>query len=414
MESSYIISGKRVSSAEDLQPYLEIAYESKERPLCTCVTPHVEMYIAKLNHSLKDGELSGEISHKNTSYILKRMPETGGNHSYDCISYEIPIGLSGLGQVSGTAIQENIEDGITTLRLGFSLSKGGTRAAPEPPKGIKPDSVKTDGKKLGFIGTLHHLWEQTELSKWPQVNDERRNWHTIRKHLYEASKSIKVASNVFLNTVLFVPESFNLDYKDDITKRRLASMSQLNTSTKGNQKLMIMIGEVKEFAKARFDFKVIIKHLPDFHIMLNEDIYNRLKKHFDVELDLWSTNENSHLILIGTFGFSASGTPTFNEIALMTVNENWLPYESLNELQLLNKLTRENKKFTKSLRYNLPTATPLASVIMTNANKTTALYICPAAATETYKNDLHALIEDNQINYWLWDAGSEELPSLPV
>ncbi len=75
--------------------------------------------------------------------VIKRMPDTGGAHAPSCDSYEPPPELSGLSQVAGTAIQEDTETGLTTLKFDFSLTKVAGRAAPVPAGGDK-DTVKTD------------------------------------------------------------------------------------------------------------------------------------------------------------------------------------------------------------------------------------------------------------------------------
>lgn len=397
MKALYMIDSKPyLLHDEGLEQALESAYENKKRPLCNCTTPPVEMYIAKIN----------------SKYVIKRMPETGGKHDPDCGSYELPIELSGLGQVAGTAIQENIEDGLTTLKLDFSLSKGASRAAPVA-SGIEHDSVSTDGNKLSLRATLHYLWEQAEFNKWTPAMRGKRSWYIIRKYLLEAAHN-KSAKGRSLDAMLFIPESFSLERKEEITKRRIAKLAYLNGT--GSQKpLMLAIGEVKELDKARFDFKMVIKHLPDMHIMLNEDIYKRLLKRFEVELELWRGDENSHLLFIGTFGVSQSGTASFQELALMMVNENWIPYENKSEQKLIETLTKKNARFIKSLRYNLPSTKPLATALLTDDDKkTTALYIRPAMATESYIDDLQAILDSSEFNSWVWDAGSEDVPTLPL
>ena len=50
-------------------------------------------------------------------YVMKRMPNSGSTHRPDCAAYEPPAELSGLGEILGTAIQENIKEGTTTLNL---------------------------------------------------------------------------------------------------------------------------------------------------------------------------------------------------------------------------------------------------------------------------------------------------------
>jgi hypothetical protein len=397
MKAHYIIQGEAIeANGEGFQASLKNAYPQKIRPLCPCKQPPVEMYIAQVNGH----------------FIVKRMPNTGNYHDLECDSYEIPPGLSGLGQVLGSAIKENSGDGLTALKFGFSLSKGPTKTIPTG-NGEEKNSVKTDGNKLSLRGTLHYLWEQAVFNKWSPGMVGKRNWFVIRKYLYEAAKD-KTAKNVSLETQLFIPETFKLDQKDELTQRRLATIHSLRNGDNKHKQLMLMVGEVKEITSARFGHKMVVKHLPDFPIMLNDDIYHRLLKRFNVEIELWSANESGHLMVIGTFGINESGIPSFEEVALMMVTENWIPYDNADELRLINSLTQANQRFIKCLRYNLPSTVPTASVLLSDKDKgITALFICPASATEIYRHDLNELISNSDINTWLWDAGNVALPKFP-
>src|SRR6187401_2771876 len=104
----YLI-GPETHAADEagLQDALTRARSAGVRPRCACTHDGVEMYTAKI---------AGHL-------IVKRMPGTGGEHAAECESYEPPPELSGLGQVQGSAIAEDTDAGVTTLRLGFSLSK---------------------------------------------------------------------------------------------------------------------------------------------------------------------------------------------------------------------------------------------------------------------------------------------------
>ena len=95
------------------------------------------------------------------------------------------------------------------------------------------------------------------------------------------------------------------------------------------------------------------------------------------------------------------------------VTENWIPYDNADELKLIDTLTQANRRFIKCLRYNLPSTVPTASVLLAEKDKTAiALFICPAPVSETYRNDLNALIENSEILTWLWDAGYDALPNI--
>jgi len=342
-------------------------YGSKVRPVCTC--RNVEMYIAKV---------SGK-------YAVKRMPNTGPDHSPGCDSYEPPAELSGLGQVIGTAIEEDADEGMTTLKLGFSLSKVSGKKAPSPSTGEK-DSVKTDGNKLTLRGTLHYLWDQAGFTRWSPAMENRRSWPVIRKYLLLAAEN-KMTKGSALVDRLYVPEPFSEDRKSEIAQRRMAQLAKASAPAKETRQLMIVIGEIKEIGTARFGFKIRFKHVPDCDFMMNEDLHKRLRKRFATEIELWSSNADNgvHLMAIATFSVGHTGVPSFEEIAVMVVSSGWVPFENQFELMLLNSLTEKKRRFVKGLRYNLASTVPLACAVLQDTHpQPTALYVTPFGANEEF------------------------------
>ncbi|TCK84256.1 DUF1173 domain-containing protein [Paraburkholderia sp. BL9I2N2] len=380
--------------ADDLQTYLADAHGEKVRPLCMCTPVGVPMYVAKVGEH----------------YVIKRMPNTGGAHAPDCASYEPPAELSGLGEVKGEAIRENIEDGITTLRLDFSLSKSGGKAAPAP-SGVAADTVRTDGAKLTLRGTLHYLWEEAGLNRWYPAMEGKRRWYVVRKFLLQAAAG-KVSRGEPLGRSLYVPESFSLEHAAGITQRRIAHMAELAINRKG-RKLMIAIGEVKEIAESRYGFRIVAKHLPDFPFMLSEDLHRRLQKRFANELALWDSIEDAHLVFIATFGLSPTGIATIETLALMVVSSNWIPFEHAYDKLMLDALTAHKRRFVKGLRYNLAENKPLACAVLADVlPKPVALYVQPPGVEQEDEDALSSLLDNSDMPSWIWRAG-EEMPELP-
>jgi len=389
--------GNQVYDADsaELQRLLAQVHADKGRPLCCCRTPGVEMYVAKANGK----------------FIIKRMPDSGGEHTPTCDSYEPPPELSGLGQVMGTAIQEDPEEGVTALKLDFSLSKSAGRSAPVP-TGTEVDSVKTDGTKLSLRSLLHLLWEGAGFNRWSPAMVGKRSWYVIRKHLLTASED-KAAKGSSLHDVLFVPETFNLERKEEINQRRLAQMMRIAAPQKGTRRLMVAIGEVKEITQARFGHKVVLKHLADCPLMLNDDLHKRLLKRFEIELGLWDAIEGTHLVMIGTFGVGTNGIASLEEVALMNVTEHWIPFESTFDKMVLDALTHDHRRFVKGLRYNLPSTKPLACAVLSDTTPPAALYVIPPNSTDEYQQAVEGLIADSKLVSWTWMAGTSEMPPLP-
>ncbi|AOJ79205.1 hypothetical protein WS86_00230 (plasmid) [Burkholderia savannae] len=395
--------GSQSIHADDpnLPEVLATAYAQKVRPLCLCRRPGIEMYIAKI-----EGR-----------HVIKRMPNSGSTHFSgdanrpECDSYESPPELSGLGQVIGSAIQENPDEGTTVLKFNFSLSKGASRSAPAP-SDKESDSVKTDGTKLTLRGTLHYLWAEAGFNRWAPMMAGKRSWFVIRKYLIEAA-SDKTAKGASLAEILYIPESFSAEKKQEITQRRMTRMMRIAAPEKGARRLMLVIGEVKEVSPSRYGHKIVLKHLPDFHFMMNEDIHKRLHKRFETELSLWDAIDGSRLVMMGTFSIGSTGVASLEEVALMSVTENWIPFESMFEKMVLDALTDQKRRFMKGLRYNLPSTRPLATAVLSDTEPTpTALYVLPPDVSDEFEVATHALIEESKLASWVWKS-AEQMPDLP-
>lgn len=394
----YLVAGKEVDSEDDdFQNYLASVHNQANRPLCLCKEGGIEMYVTKINNH----------------YTIKRMPNSGGVHAVGCSSYEMPGELTGLGEVMGAAINENLEEGTTDLKLDFSLSKGKKGKTPAISES-ESDSVKTDGTKLTIRSTLHYLWEQAGFNRWHPRMEGKRNWYIVRKHLLSGCET-STAKKSSLPDILYIPESFNLDQKAEIQHRRMAKFTPLMTANpNGSQKMMIVVGEVKMIDKARFGQKIVFKHLPDCHFMMNDDLHKRLMKRFDAEFKLWEALEDTHMIAIGTFGVNQAGFATLDELALMVVDANWIPIENQYEKEVIDEMVRQKRVFIKGLRYNLSQKRPLASLVTADIEPIpTAMYVIPPGASEEYIQDVDAMIEDSTFNSWVWNA-AELMPEFPV
>ncbi|CAM2163222.1 DUF1173 domain-containing protein [Burkholderia cepacia] len=372
---------------------LPAAHDAKTRPLCLCVTPPVPMYIARF-----DGR-----------YQIKRMPGTGRQHKVGCDSYETPPGLSGFGDVEGTAIVEDPDSGEITLKFGFSLAKGPAREMPEPSDN-EPDSIKADGKKLTLRGLLHYLWEEAGLNRWSPAMAGKRNWSTVRKYLLLAAAG-KHAKKMNLEDMLYIPEMFVVDQKDQIERRRTEHLARISVSESGKPHFVLVIGELKEIATARFGFKLVIKHLPGFGLMLDEKTKKRIEKVFEAELEIWSATEDAHLMVIATASVSASGIATVQEVSVMLTTDTWIPFESLTDHTLLKTLSK--RRYQKCLRYNQTAKHPIATALLTDTERGTALYVVPPEASPSYQSELDALIVETELDAWIWRPGSESMPALP-
>ncbi len=352
------------------------------------------------------------IAQVGEQYIVKRMPMSGRGHDPACPSYEPPDELSGLGVLMGSAIQVDPESGISALKVAFSLTKIGTRAAPRAGTDTS-DTIAGDAKKLSLRSLLQYLWHQAELTAWTSRWAGKRHWWNIRWHVIEAAGQMMVKSGP-LREFLFVPEPFRAVDKAAIEQRRTAALVPALPPKAGPRRLMILVGEAKEFAPTRSGHRLTVKHMPDFQFLLDESLYSRLKGRFENELGLWDADEASHLVAIATFGLTPAGLAVVEDMALMVVAENWVPYDSAYEKRLVDALTKLRDRSVKGLRYNLSAETPSAAAMLQRQSQPIALYVVPPSADAAYEEALEELIASRpEIGAWIWRTAEGEIPPLP-
>jgi hypothetical protein len=380
----------------ELRAFLPQAYEQRLRPMCMCKAPPAPMYIARVEDQ----------------YLVKRMPVSGRDHDPSCPSYEPPYELSGLGPLIGNAIQIDAS-GKADLKLDFSLTKRGPRAAPSIPAETSDHGIRSEPRKLSLRAMLHYLWEAGELTEWRSTWAGRRGWGRARASLLNAAAQM-TARGATLGEMLFVPEVFHPEDKEGIAARRVAALKGVLATGSGPRKLMMIVAEVKEFSAAREGQRIVVRHMP-FPLMIEEGAWRRLAARYATELELWRSKEAFHLVVIATFGISAAGIAAVEEVALMVVNEHWLPFEDIHELRLLEKLSHLKRKSVKGLRFNLPRDAPIVSVTLPEQKPSpVAMFIVPASAGEEYEQALSDMIEARpEITPWVWRVAEGEIPRLP-
>ena len=378
---NFLYQGNIVDTDDEVvtQAILQECYKKSIRPICACLPEkEIELYIAKLNDI----------------YVLKRMPNSANEHDFNCTSYEPPAEISGLGEVMGEAIKTDA-DGNSVLKFDFSLSKSNlTKQAPTP-SDTPSDTVKAETNKLTLKGTLDYLLEEAYLNKY--YVGAKRNWYQFRKALKIALNDKKNKKDD-LSQLVYIPEYYDQTKHNEIEARRKAELADLKV--KGNKRpLKIFIGVVKSLDPARFDGgRLILKHAPTMHLFMDAKMNSQVNKRFEKELEQAQYHEDINLLAIGTFGYAESGIAKIEEIALITLNNQWLPFESLDEKELIDTLVEQKRSFIKCLRYNLSKKIPIANIVLTDTQPPTAYYLVNSETEQSYIDEVKELIATSEFD----------------
>jgi hypothetical protein len=179
---------------------------------------------------------------------------------------------------------------------------------------------------------------------------------------------------------------------------------------------LLLIAEVKEIKQAGIGFSTVLFHLPDCSFIMDQKLHERLLRHFGREVRMWTGKSPGHIMMAATFSVSPEGSPQFEELSLMFVSEEWIPYENVYELALIQKLVADKRSFLRLLRYNRPSDAPMPAFLLTDhGNEPVALYVIDAEFSLDDRQ-VEAAASASKYEYWVWSSRTHAgaVPTLPA
>lgn len=395
-EPIYLIEGHRVPAGSSaLQSVLGSAYGGQSRPMCLCVPGGVEMYIAK---------------HRN--FVVKRMPGTGPRHHPSCESFEPDAGSSGLGALMGSAIAPSA-DHILDVKVSFPLARAGGRTAPVKPGQEKLD-VNRSASRVSLHGLLQFLFEQAGFNRWSPAMAGRRHQAVIQKYLNEAASEIRVKGTL-LSERLYVPEAFDEAAKLDIIARRRERLSMLRAATDGAYEMALVIGEFKDAVIGPGGVSIRIRHMADARLNMETKTWERLQRKFSWLFELSASEVGDHVKIILCMLVYANQEHVLkvDTATCMLTTRNWIPIDASFEIDLAARLTDEERRFLKPLRYDAAPSEPFPNYLLLDTGTApTPLHILSGFMSKEARKAKERMIAEAGSSAWVWRT-NEPIPALP-
>ena len=391
----YLNGSKLEILGPDAQTVLATAHKARTRVQCRCTHPAQEMYVVKIGNR----------------FYVKRMPGTGERHAPQCDAFEAPEHLSGLSELSGTAIVESAEEGTTLLKLDFALTKRGKQAAPPPASGGMATEVISNPKKMGLTSLLHYLWHEGDLVKWVPAMEGKRWWGVVRSALRRGLDS-KTAKGLNLEDIVYIPEPFRADRAVELAEARIRKFHQISHASAGATAVGILIAEYKAHEPSIYGSKFTFKHIPDCNFFADADLTKRFDRVFEEKLILAQMTQGAAPIAIATFTMTKAGYPALQSIGLMLVTREFLPFEHLKEASLLEALVAQKRHFIKQQRFNLSTNETIASVLLNDTEAPIAMFVTPPGSTPDATRVVRDAIEEVDYPHWIW-TDEADMPDIP-
>lgn len=394
--TDYLLAGLRVSSeVENWQSLLEKAHDEGQRLQCSCMAPHPEMCVARINGA----------------YHLRRMPNTGQDHSPDCVSFEPPAELSGYGPLAGRAVVTS-DTGMKELKLAFTLTAPRVRepSQAEGSSRTPPVTAKAPAPRMSLLALLHLIWTEAMLTRWHPKFADKRTWFIVRRECLAAMEHLKTRK-VDLHQILFIPPPWAHERKDQIAAERARFMSQFQPAPGKPQPIGLLLAEVKGVEHRTSADRIVFKHLPDYPFLMQRGLTTKFERVSQQDMELAAMIDGAHRMALATFTVSMAGVPEVREIATMAVTRHWLPFSTLREAELIEALS--NRAWLKTLRFDLPADAPIATGLLTDRTPPVALFCPPLGASEAQVAEMEQMAQDSRYEAWFWKP-TDAMPAFPA
>lgn len=391
----FLIKGVRYRADDPaLQAALASIYNTNESPYCMCRPDGVRMYVAKY-----------------AEYVIKRLPETGQDHHPSCPSYELPPTESGLGELLGEAIVDHNNDRVE-LRVAFPLARVPGRSVQRSP-GATPGEVAVSRKSLSLRGMMHWLWEQAGFNRWYPNMTGKRSWGVIRKFVLQQAERAQT-KGTSLRTVLYMPEPFRPQDADAAIARRREVFRELNSPQSDLQfRMLIVVGELADVQDAVVARRLLVKHMQDTPLLVDEEAWKRMQKAFGPALEAKATDPSLRAIIAALVYAKRDRVYHVDRASLMLTTETWIPVDDLNEVRLIRHLIEHGRSFLKPLRYESRRfgQYPNVKLLDTGKDSLPLDILSPFSDDDVRATKLKAIKQRCPAS-WVW-VTSEPIPELP-
>jgi hypothetical protein len=396
-EQRFLIKGRTYRASEpELQEALALVYDTAERPRCICVRGGVEMYVAK-----------------HRQYVVKRMPDSGHRHHATCASYEPELGQSGLGELIGESIIEHSPESVE-LRVDFPLARIPGRAIARG-AAQEPAEINAPRHRMSLRAVMHFLFERAGFNRWYPAMEGKRTQGVMHRYLLEAADGIQT-KGVTLSERLYVPEQFHEERKTEIAERRRGKLAVLQSPEDDAQfKMALVLGEFKGTEASPLGRKVWIKHMPDAPLFIDSKAWKRIERAYGglLEAPDADTKTKQRVVICALIYAKREHTYQIDTASFMLTTDNWIPIEGVHEVDLIQALTEQKRRFMKPLRYDARSMAAYPNVLLLDTGaRPTPLHVVSTLMDLRDRAAKEKALKTQAADAWVWHT-DKKMPLLP-
>jgi hypothetical protein len=351
---------------------------------------------------------------KHRLFVVKRMPETGGLHSPICPSYEPDPQVSGLGELTGTAVINRSPECVE-LRVDFPLARAPGRTMGSRERRA-PGDVSTSQRRMSLRAVMHFLFERAGLNRWYPAMAGKRNQGVLHKYLTEAAEEV-MTKGLRLSERLYVPEPFREATYEQTDERRRRKLAVLGSADNAQQfKMALVLGEFKGSEAADIGRKIWIKHMPGAPLLIDTTAWERIVRAYEGVFQARAADTGRKLrVVIGAVIYAkAEHIYQVDTASLMLTTDQWIPIAGLHEIDLISALVEQKRRFIKPLRYDAKNAAVFPNALLLDSGDNPVPLHVVSPFMETKERAMkERLLKANSGTPWVWHT-DKPMPVLPA
>lgn len=342
-------------------------------------------------------------------FHLARFPDTGCEHSEDCVYYGADPAMSGLGAYRRGVVQE-LDDGAVKIKLKVGLQQ---RAAVAPSDEEEPATATTppatrprSGQaSMTLLGLLHYLWTQAGLNAWSPAMHGKRSLGVLHHHL------LRVAAATYAGRVRL---SGNLVIATSADGRQAELNKAKSTEAMNRRRRLVVIAPLAQFQAGMETGATLpiagFHGIP--HLAMTPERWETLQRRFNAEMNSWMSGQLVVAIVQTDVPTPARGAIQAQavDIAVMHVTPQWIPVDSGYEAAVVAGLVAEDRRFEKPLRFDAGHDQVFPDFWLKDCGLPLPMEVWGLTDPE-YQDRKRKKIEHYDVTYgagrwWQWDAAS--------
>jgi len=284
------------------------------------------------------------VSHKGFRYYyLAKQGNTGALHHRSCDFWEQDTDdAQGRGKAKPARVLR--ADGMVDIKLDCPLVRHQAKQS-SPAKATSGGTrSRSSRSSWTLLGLLQDLWSEAQLNAWFPRRRSPPAMAEVRRKILDEMTSRIVAGHK-LDDIAFIPEYF-----DNFAVSEQANSIRLTNLTDHPDRAALVIGVLAKVVSSKFEDggKGLMLRLMKERLWMTPEQTKGVEKSFARQLA--GVDSATRKIIVICTVFRSNSTLKVGNVEMMTVSPEFIPADSDYELQVIDKLISEGRRFDKPIR----------------------------------------------------------------